>query len=74
MLTMPLFMALRRRSCPPWTRRTRNFSFSHSVFKSFVLQTRQKPGFVWKRIKKDKRRNLRYVTFQKYKSMPSGSD
>ena len=30
---------------------TSNFSISHSVFKRLVLQTRQKPGPVWKRVK-----------------------
>ena len=27
-----------------------NFSFSQSVFKGFLLQTREKPGLVWERI------------------------
>ena len=29
---------------------TSNFPFSHSVFKSLILQTRKKPGFVWERL------------------------
>ena len=28
-----------------------NFSFSHSVFKILVLQTRKKPGLNWERVK-----------------------
>ena len=28
-----------------------NFSFSHSVFKRLVLQTPEKPGCVWERVK-----------------------
>ena len=27
-----------------------HFSFSHSVFKRLILQTRQKQGFVWGRV------------------------
>ena len=27
-----------------------SFSFSHSVFKRLVLQTRKKPGLVWERV------------------------
>ena len=29
---------------------TSNFSFSHSVFKRLVLQTRKKQGLVWERV------------------------
>ena len=29
---------------------TSNFSFSHSVFKRLLLQTRKKPGLVWERV------------------------
>ena len=30
---------------------TNNFSFSHSVFKGFLLQTRKNQGLVWERVK-----------------------
>ena len=33
-----------------WKKR-RNCSFSHSVFRILVQQTRKKPGLVWKRVK-----------------------
>ena len=38
-----------------------NFSFSYSVFKSLVLQTRKKTGLVWEKVKKSMFQKKKYL-------------